>query len=595
MKMRCYITVVLGAVFCVTGCDSSSSDETSASVLSAFNLSDISASDADVKTMTLTWDSASNHSGVTYSICEKVDDRCNKLTSVTDTLTATVTVDSLVDALSTDYYIVASYDNETKLSNEETLTTDTAKQMIGYFKASNAFISNRFGFSVALSDDGSTMAVGATGDKSHDGVNNAGAVYLFSNSSGVWTQSGYVSALNAGNGDKFGYSVALSSDGRTLAVGAPYFSRPLTKMGAAYLFTSESGSWVQSQFITASNSGGEDYFGKKVALSGDGTTLAVNAPYEDSDAIGVHTSKDEVNTNDNTNAINSGALYLFTYNSGTWSQSAYIKASDPGEYGIFGISLALSRDGNTLAVGARGEDSSGISDKSGEVYLFSYDGTWSQSANIKASNSQADDRFGDSVALSSEGTTLAVGAILEDGTQGFSGISSDTSDLDSGDSDEQENSGAVYLFSYRASRWAQSAYIKASNSEEMINFGTNVALSNDGTKLAVSANSETHKVSGVFTNTEMIVSSVAASYFGAAYLFTYSSDVWVQSAYVKASNTGKYDQFGGSVALSGDGKTLAVGANGEDNSALGIITDGSEIDGDLADVTIESSGAIYMY
>ena len=106
-------------------------------------------------------------------------------------------------------------------------------------------------------------------------------------------------------------------------------------------------------YLKASNTEASDDFGWSVALSGD--TLAVGARYEDSDATGVSTTTP---TTANNSANDSGAVYVFTRSGSTWGQQAYFKASNTGAGDEFGWSVALSGSGNTLAVGARYEDSS---------------------------------------------------------------------------------------------------------------------------------------------------------------------------------------------------------------------------------------------
>ena len=129
----------------------------------------------------------------------------------------------------------------------------------------------------------------------------------------------------------------------------------------------------------------------------------------------------------------------------------YFKAGNPGANDGLGISVSLAADGSTLAVGATGEDSDtagvnttpnddGSADSSGAVYVFTRaGGTWSQQAYLKASNTGAGDRFGDSVSLAADGNTLAVGATFED--SGTSGVN--TTPNDDGSADD---SGAVYLY-----------------------------------------------------------------------------------------------------------------------------------------------------
>ncbi|NOH63066.1 FG-GAP repeat protein [Vibrio sp. RE88] len=338
------------------------------------------------------------------------------------------------------------------------------------------------------------------------------------------------------------------------------------------------------QYIKASNTDSGDAFGSSIALSSDGNTLAVAAPYEASGGTGINSGHQDDN-----NAKIGGAVYLFRYSASTWIQEAYIK---PELGDNFGSAVALSSDGNTLAVGAflggtakvrgvkSGHRDNNNATKSGAVYLFRYSASkWAQEAYIKASNAEYEDRFGHSIALSSDGNTLAVGAYGEDsiGTGVNSGTQVDYNNY---------NSGAVYLFRYSASKWAQEAYIKASNTDGNDRFGNSVALSSDGNTLAVGAHGEGSNGTGVNSDTE---ANYSASDSGAVYLFRYSASKWAQEAYVKASNTDHYDNFGISVALSSDGNTLAVGAYGESSDGTGV-NSGTEINNNAT-----KSGAVYLF
>ncbi|HEY0719944.1 MAG TPA: FG-GAP repeat protein [Gammaproteobacteria bacterium] len=334
-------------------------------------------------------------------------------------------------------------------------------------------------------------------------------------------------------------------------------------------------------YAKASNTGLDDQFGYRVALSGDGNTVAISAIGEDSSATGINGEQaDEL-------ATDAGAVYLFVRSIDSWVQQAYIKASNTDPFDAFGSSLALSSDGNTLAVGASGESSgaTGVNGEqtlntaaqSGAVYLFTRNAsTWSQQAYLKASNTDANDNFGSSVALSSDGNTLAVGATGEDSAA--TGINGDE------DSDTASNSGAVYLFTRSATSWTQQAYLKASNTEAFDAFGGSLTLSSDGNSLAVGAVGEDSAATGI--NGDELSDAAIGS--GAVYLFARSSGVWSQQAYVKASNTGAGDAFGSSVALSGDGDTLAVGASLEDSSAVGV-------NGDQLNELAVNAGAVYLF
>jgi hypothetical protein len=398
----------------------------------------------------------------------------------------------------------------------------------------------------------------------------------------AWLQEAYVKASNTGVDDSFGVSsMALSGD--TLAVGAHQEDSSATGIGgsqtnnsavdsgAVYVFTRTAGVWSQQAYVKASNTQSGDFFGRSVALSGD--TLAVGAYGEDSSAAGIGGDQSD------NGAAASGAVYVFRRVGNSWSQQAYLKASNSGTGDGFGWSVALTDD--TLAVGAFGEDSSatGIggaqgsnaSVDSGAAYVFTRSGTvWSQQAYVKASNTGANDFFGVSVALS--GDTLAVGANEEDSSAtGVEGNQSDNSFA---------NSGAAYVFTRSGGVWSQQAYVKASNTGANDSFGRSLALSGD--TLAVAARDEDSNATGVGGNQ----ASPAAPDSGAVYVFTRSGSVWSQQAYVKASNTGSGDAFGGSLALLGD--MLAVGAGAEDSSATGV-------DGDQGNDNALNAGAVYVF
>jgi len=486
----------------------------------------------------------------------------------------------------------------------------TLATSIGYFKASNTDASDFFGRSVSLSSDGNTLAVGAifeeskgTGvngvDQDDDTSNRSGAVYVFIRSGTTWVQQAYVKASNTGASDQFGISVSLSSDGNTLAVGADredskgtgvngsdQADNTITGSGAMYVFTRSGTTWVQQAYVKASNSDADDFFGYSVSLSSDSNTLAVSAVFEDSKGTGVNGSDQD----DNTNSA-SGAVYVFTRSGTTWVQQAYVKASNTDADDFFGISVSLSSDGNTLAVGAVFEESKGTgvngSDQddntnsaSGAVYVFTRSGTtWVQEAYVKASNTGASDQFGVSVSLSSDGNTLAVGASLE-GSKGTGVNGSDQDD------DTLADSGAVYVFTRSGTTWSQQAYVKASNTDASDQFGFSVSLSSDGNKLAVGASLEDSKGTGV-NGSDQGDNTLSGS--GAVYVFTRSGTTWSQQAYVKASNTGAIDKFGISVSLSSNGNTLAVGAVNEGSKGTGV--NGP----DQADNTLSDSGAVYLY
>ena len=480
---------------------------------------------------------------------------------------------------------------------------------IGYVKASNTGGGDGFGSSVALSTDGNTLAVGAYGEASNStGIGNeaapyAGAVYVYTRANGAWSlQPAYVKASNSGAEDYFGYSVALSADGNTLAVGAHGEDSSSTGInstpdesasnaGAVYVYTRSGNIWTQQAYVKASNTGADDSFGRSVALSADGHTLAVGADTEASSSTGIDSTPNEL-------APRAGAVYVYTRNrsSGLWFQQAYVKASNTGAGDIFGTSIALSADGNTLAVGADAEasKSTGIDStpnelalSAGAVYVYTRSGvTWTPQAYVKASNTGASDTFGRSIALSADGNTLAVGAPFEDSakTGVIPGAPVETATPNEA---LGTDFGAVYVYVRSGATWAQQAYVKASNTGAGDYFGWSVALSADGSTLAVGAQGEDSSSTGIDTTP-----NESAQGAGAVYVYIRSAaGMWSQQTYLKASNPGADDRFGRPVALSADGNTLAVGAFGEDSAATGVnnTTPGQ------SDNTASFAGAVYLY
>jgi hypothetical protein len=475
-----------------------------------------------------------------------------------------------------------------------------------YIKASNTNASDFLGdlASVALSSDGSTLAVGAPfedsaatgigGDQTSNAASASGAVYVFTSTPiPTFEQQAYIKASNAEATDHFAASVAVSDDGNTLVVGAKSEKSAATGIngnqadnsaspaaGAAYVYVRSAGSWVQEAYVKASNTNTADAFGHSVALSADGNTLAVSAPIEASNATGVNG-----NQSDNSLA-HSGAVYVFTRSAGVWTQQAYVKASNTGLLDHFGASLALSSDGNTLAVSATDEDSNAVgvngnqadnsASGSGAVYVFTRSGvTWSQQAYVKASNTDASDAFGSEVALSSTGDTLAVSA----------GKESSSATLVNGNQSNNSatSSGAAYVFTRSAGTWTQQAYIKAPNTDAMDGLRA-LALSADGNTLALGASGEDSNALDV--NGSQSNNSASAS--GAAYIYTRSGSSWSNQAYLKASNTEASDLFGQSLALSDDGNTLAVGASAEASAATGV-------NGNRSDNSATGSGAVFTF
>jgi hypothetical protein len=374
--------------------------------------------------------------------------------------------------------------------------------------ASDAANSDNFGHSVSVSSDGNTAIMGAYADGDE-----AGSVYIFTRSGITWTQQAKLTASDAVVGVQFGYSVALSSDGNTAVVGARYVDDQYegTDIGSVYIFTRTDGTWDTGTKIRATFPTVSSYFGHSVSISDDGNTIVVGANQDDD--VG----------------INTGAAYIFIRSGSTWTQQTKLTAFDGVTGDEFGYSVSISSDGNTVIVGAH-RDSDGGAD-SGSVYIFSRSGSdWTQQAKLTASeDAAANDHFGYSVSISSDGNTAIVGSY--------------------GDDDGGTDSGSAYIFTRSGTSWSRYQKIRASDVVATDRFGWSVSISGDGNTAIV----------GAWTDDDEAGDS------GSAYIFVRSGPSWIQKQKIKASDPGSSDRFGWSVSISGDGTTTVVGAYGDDD------------------------------
>ena len=301
-----------------------------------------------------------------------------------------------------------------------------------------------FGHAVALS--GTTLLVGAYGHDDSAFDQDSGAAYVYVESGSDWISEAFLQSPDPERLDWFGYSVSLSGD--TLAVGAPMedggssgmggnpADNSATNSGAAFVFVRSGTIWTQQAYVKASNTGVGDEFGRSVALCGD--TLVVSAWREDSVAKGV--GGDE---SDDT-FLDAGAAYVFVRSGTTWSQQAYLKASNTEINDRFGswvdldgdrlVVSAVFEDGSTA--GVNGDQADNNAGNAGALYLFERAGTtWAQLAYLKASNP---DTFDELSRAAISGDVLVCATEKEDSAA--TGIDGDASD------NSATSAGAAYAF-----------------------------------------------------------------------------------------------------------------------------------------------------
>ncbi|MBX2845599.1 MAG: T9SS type A sorting domain-containing protein [Saprospiraceae bacterium] len=367
--------------------------------------------------------------------------------------------------------------------------------------------SESFGAAIALSADGSIMAIGAPNN--HDVGTNAGHVRVYESLAGVWTLIG--GDINAeAVGDNFGGAVALSSDGTILAVGADQNDGNGTSSGHVRVYENISGTWIQiGQDIDGENT--FDQSGQSVDLSADGSIVA----------IGAH-------RNDGTGS-NAGHVRIFENIAGTWTQiGSDIDGEAAGDQ--LGWSVSLSDAGDIVAIGANFNDGNG--NGSGHVRVYeNIAGTWTQ-IGVDIDGEAAEDLSGSSVDISSDGTIVAIGA--------------------SRNSDAATQAGHVRIYENISGTWTQIGQdIDGYNLGDLS--GDAVSISSDGSKVAIGA----------------IFNDDNGENSGQVRIYEFISGTWflIDQDILGLENG---DLNGSSVALSDNGSIVAMGASGNNDAGYNI-------------------------
>ncbi len=369
---------------------------------------------------------------------------------------------------------------------------------------------DQFGYSVALSGD--TALIGVRFDDDDANGLESGSAYVFTRSGTTWNQQARLTAADGSDRDWFGVRVALEGDTAVIPADADDSDVNGVDSGSVYVFIRSGTTWTQQAKLTASDGAAVDLFGYSVALSGD--TVLIGARFDDDDV----------------NGVDSGSVYVFTRCGTSWSQQAKLTAADGGAGDEFGYSVALSGDTAVITANADDSDVNGVD--SGSAYVFTRSGTdWSQQAKLTAADGAAGDLFGVRVALA--GDTALIGARLDD---------DDVNGVDS---------GSAYVFTRSGDGWSQQAKLTAADGGAGDWFGYTVALADD-TALIGAGNHD--GANGVDS--------------GSAYVFTRSGTTWRQKTKLTASDGKEGDQFGGKVAISGD--AALVGARLVDDVDRGV-------------------------
>ncbi len=364
--------------------------------------------------------------------------------------------------------------------------------------ASDGAANDDYGGSVSVSGNGTTVVVGSTG--STVGANAyQGSAYVYIWSGSAWTETKLVASDGAAS-NQFGCSVAISSDGSTVVVGT-------NGPGKVYVYKWSGSAWVETK-LTASDG---KQIGDSVAVSSDGTTVVAAA------------------STDDIVAVDQGSVYVFKWSGSAWTETKLV-ASDGAAYDYLGgsaDSLSVSSDGNTVVAGSESDDI-GANASQGSAYIFKWNGSAWAETKLTASDGTANDYYGESVDISTDGLTVVVGA-------------------------PNANKGVVYIYKFSGSSWGETKLI-ASDEATKVNssFGNYVSVSSDGQSLAVGDNSD-----GSF-------------YQGSAYVYKWNGSAWIETKLTAADGAAS-DYYGQSVAISSDGSTVAVGAKQNANNGAAYV------------------------
>jgi hypothetical protein len=399
----------------------------------------------------------------------------------------------------------------------------------------DTMLSVKFGISVSLSND--LALIGASGDNVYG--NSSGAAYVFQYQNNEWERLQKLFPDEANGVEEFGHSVSL--DGQRALIGS--FGN-VNQDGSAYIFDYNGKSWQQTIRLIADDAATNDRFGISVSLSGNQAI------------VGASGNRDAGSM--------TGSAYVFEYDKGAWSQEQKLLADIPESPDHFGFSVANAN--GRILVGSIGDDDFGWF--SGSSYIFEkIDSNWSITSKLQSKNGTSNDYFGSSISLYGNKAIVGVEGDADNGA--YSGsvyfydlidgrwilnkkvVLTDGMPFDnfggsvslfgnraligvSGDNENGENSGAVYVFEFFNGDWHETAKLMASGSEEYNSFGFSVSLYED----------------------RALIAALNSSYSGRVFIFDYDNS-WVQSPVL----TGDYSFYSvSSVSLSGD--RALIGASG---------------------------------
>ena len=363
---------------------------------------------------------------------------------------------------------------------------------------SAAVLQDNLGASVGISGD--YAMVGVPKDDNDFGVN-VGSVQIFLRTETGWVQHQKLTTSDAAGGDEFGTRLAMSGD--YAVVGAPRKDGVGRNSGAAYIFRRQGTEWIEQAKLIASDGMRADYFGISVAIDGD-TVL-----------VGAHRTNQPL--------ADCGSVYVFERTGENWNQTAKLIAPDPDSFAYFGFSVGI--DGDTAIVGATREDEAGNDAGAAYVFVRNQFG-WAPQAKLIGNNTEAEDNFGYAVDVHGD---FAIAT-----------------------SPKNRGSGAAYIYKREGTEWEQKRNrvrirMIPIDPDGASSFGVSVDIRGDTAVIGATG------------------ANVGEDVVGAAYIFTQNEPpFWNQHTKLVAADRGAGDQLGFAVAIDGNKNEVIAGAPKQD-------------------------------
>lgn len=374
-------------------------------------------------------------------------------------------------------------------------------------QGTDTLVDHNFGQSVSVDNTGNTIVVGAP-NITLNSNNSCGCIYVFTRVANNWVQEAQLLPSDTHADMFFGDEVKISADGLTIVASSSQSGLgAYASNGAVYVFRKNAGVWTeQSKITSVEETINPNTFGVSVAISSDGNKIVIGSP-----------------TATSINSSYPGKIYYYEYTGGLWQFIGAYECSDPVNGAMFGAKLAASSDLSKIVVSAPNASVAPVLD-SGAVYVFELSGGgYNQTAVLNPTLITQYETIGNSLDISDDGTTIAVG------NENYSGGSAGVG-------------GATFIFKYTTS-WLEEAVILG----ELVNGGNakTLSLTADGSRLLIGEPYGYNTVNGLDSA-------------GSVNVYTAAASVWTSEGKVYANDAVDFMSYGKVTTISGNGHVMAT-------------------------------------